>query len=130
MEVSVVKVDIDYKPPNVSLFAKEFAKKLKFVSKLLNLTVESVEAFETEKGYHVYVYFSGSRKLEDVEILVIQLALGSDYKRELYNMTRVLSEKYNGKWNVMFKYKNCKLNEKITHRAKIFSRVVMSQLYQ
>jgi len=116
-------IDIDYKPTNPNKFAEEFTNKIKFVEDILKIFVEEVEVFETKKGIHVYVYASSERKISDEEIVVIQLALGSDYKREIFNWSRVISNPKPKHWNVLFKSK-----EKITKLSKMLTILINNKL--
>lgn len=102
------KIDIDYKPPNPLEFAKEFANRIIFIFKTLGIEFESAEVYETNKGYHIYVYAYSSKQLTNEQIILVQLALGSDYKREVFNAIRVMSGAFpegNRSWNVLFEYK-------------------------
>jgi len=121
--MTVLKIDIDYKPNDVYEFSAKFADKLNFIQKFLGITVEYVEVYETEKGFHIYVYIS--EEIDDPKLIIIlQLALGSDYKRELFNYTRANTTNWKGEWNVLFKTKKGKINERITLKAKIISRII------
>ncbi len=119
----VFLVDIDFKPDNPMKFSKEFYEKLDFVRYLLRIDIDEVEVFETRRGIHIYVYASSNRKISDEEIVVIQLALGSDYKRELFNWTRVISNPKPKHWNVLFKD-----NEKITRLSKMLTILINKEL--
>jgi len=119
MNEYIFLVDIDYKPKNPSKFAEEFADKLIFVSDMLKIFIDEVEVYETKRGIHIYVYASSKRKVSDEEIVVIQLALGSDYKREIFNWTRVISNPRPKRWNVLFRDK-----EKITRLSKILTVLI------
>jgi len=116
-------IDIDYKPTNPNKFTEEFINKLKFVEDILKVFVEEVEVFETKKGIHIYVYASSERKISDEEIVVIQLALGSDYKREIFNWSRVISNPKPKHWNVLFKSK-----EKITKLSRMLTILINNKL--
>jgi len=106
-------IDIDYKPENPSKFVEEFVNKLIFIEDILKVFTDEIEVYETRRGIHIYVYASSKRKISDEEIVVIQLALGSDYKREIFNWSRVISNPRPKRWNVLFKGK-----ERITKLSK------------
>jgi hypothetical protein len=75
-------------------------EKRKWVLQYLNLHVYKVVCHKTvHGGHHVKIYVR--EKLNPAEICAIQAILGSDYKRETYNMLRILSKVDN--WNVLFK---------------------------
>lgn len=55
----------------------------------------------TGKGWHIRLVVDG--KFTDSEICFLQMAFGSDYKREILNMCRVSNGEKN--WNVLFERK-------------------------
>lgn len=95
-------IDVDFKPEIVK-FAKEFAYRLYLLSRM-GVYTESVEVYETNKGLHIYVYVYSKLELDNKDIIILQLILNSDYKRELFNFKRVKSGIKKG-WNVLFKVK-------------------------
>lgn len=118
MRLIKLLIDIDYKPRRWNKWCEEFVSKLTFVCKHMNIEIGKVRVYETVKGLHLYIdaysQFNYSRK----DICFIQLLLGSDYKREMFNWIRILG-KYNGEWNVLFINK-----ERITeYSRKIESKI-------
>ena len=103
-----LKLDFDFKPRSAKRFAKEIANKLNFLASYFSISVTDVKVYETNKGLHVYISLYSNVELTDEDIVVLQLALGSDYKRELFNWLRVRSNDKFKHWNVLFKvkYKN------------------------
>ena len=103
-----LKLDFDFKPRSAKRFAKEIANKLNFLTSFFGISVIDVKVYETNKGLHLYISIYSSVELDDRDIVVLQLALGSDYKRELFNWLRVRSRDKFKHWNVLFKvkYKN------------------------
>ena len=95
----IAKVDIDRKPLDV----RDFVWRLVMVEEILGCKIGRIGILETAKGYHVYVEVIG--ELDNKDLIIVQLALGSDYIRELYNLRRVKNCVRN--WNVLFtaKYK-------------------------
>lgn len=89
-----VKVDIDYKPIDYD----ELVWRIGMIEEILDVRIENVELYETNKGYHVYADVEGD--LDDKDLIIVQLALGSDYLRELYNLRRVKGGAK--RWNVLF----------------------------
>lgn len=69
-------------------------------NELINLRV-----FKTNHGYHVYLWYRN--KIPDHEIIMLQMAMGSDFRRELFNMIRIRKWNSQSNWNVLFtrKYK-------------------------
>ncbi len=123
-----LKIDIDYKPENPLKFAKEFANKLKFTCDILKIEVEAVEVYETNKGFHIYVWINSKKELDNKDIIILQLSLGSDYKREIFNLSRVWSFDNIAIWNVLFsrKYDNGVLisKEEATNVAKSMTKLI------
>ena len=100
-----LKLDFDFKIYNLSEFAKQFVDKLRFLERFYGIYFKSIEVYETNKGYHFYLKVTTERKLNNKDIVVLQLALGSDYKRELFNWLRVRRGQKFKHWNVLFKCK-------------------------
>ena len=117
-----LKLDFDFKPRSAKRFAKEIANKLNFLASYFSISVIDVKVYETNKGLHLYISIYSSVELDDRDIVVLQLALGSDYKREIFNWLRVRSRDKFKHWNVLFKvkYKNGKIisKEEKTELAK------------
>ena len=89
--------------------------------------MKSIDVYETNKGYHFYLKVKTERKLTSKDVVVLQLALGSDYKRELFNWLRVRNGRTSKKWNVLFK---CKYNSKkrISEETKTDSAIRLERL--
>ena len=106
-----LKLDFDFKPRSAKRFAKEIANKLNFLTSFFGIRVIDVKVYETNKGLHLYISLYSNVELTDEDIVVLQLALGSDYKREIFNWLRVRSRDKFKHWNVLFKvkYKNGKI---------------------
>jgi len=117
-----LKLDFDFKPRSARKFGKEIADKLNFLKTFFGIRVIDVKVYETSKGLHLYISLYSNVELTDEDIVVLQLALGSDYKRELFNWLRVRSNDKFKHWNVLFKvkYKNGKIisKEEKTELAK------------
>jgi len=117
-----LKLDFDFKPRSARKFGKEIADKLNFLKTFFGIRVIDVKVYETSKGLHLYISLYSNVELTDEDIVVLQLALGSDYKRELFNWLRVRSKDKFKHWNVLFKvkYKNGKIisKEEKTELAK------------
>ena len=117
-----LKLDFDFKPRSARKFGKEIADKLNFLKTFFGIRVIDVKVYETSKGLHLYISLYSNVELTDEDIVVLQLALGSDYKREIFNWLRVRSRDKFKHWNVLFKvkYKNGKIisREEKTELAK------------
>lgn len=55
----------------------------------------------TAKGYHLYLDVVSEKELDSFAICFLQMALGSDYKRETFNFMR-FRQSLNKDWNVLF----------------------------
>lgn len=133
---SKVLVDIDYKYEDKERMVKmvsDFAFKMYFVTDVLGVRFTGIKVYETSKGIHIYLDAESERPLTPLEVIIIQLALGSDYKRELYNLRRARAwldgEELENNWNTLFKYKykDGKLvsKETVTEFSKFFEEYVM-----
>ena len=112
MDKYEILVDIDFKPESkrkLVKLAEDYSWKMYFISTSLNLVFEDTKVLETKKGFHFYHTVESKRPLTPLEIIIIQLALGSDYKREIFNLRRARAwldgEELEDGWNVLFKYK-------------------------
>lgn len=90
----MLKLDIDSKK------VPDFDR-IKTVVEMLDLEVKNAEVFTTKHGYHIYIDIS---RIDDKQIPFIQMAMGSDYKREMLNQIRVKGRQGNPPkfWNVLF----------------------------
>ncbi len=98
-------VDIDYKPSIEQKFAEEIAKKMNFIDFTFGTVFTRVKCFETGRGLHLIFDVIAHEDFSDMDIIVCQLALGSDYKRELFNYRRIKGKTKVKDWNILFKKK-------------------------
>jgi len=127
-----LKLDFDFKIYSLSEFARQFVDKLRFLQRFYGIYLKSIEIYETNKGYHFYLKVTTERKLNNKDIVVLQLALGSDYKRELFNWLRVRRGQKFKHWNVLFKckYENgLKVSEERKTESAIRLEKLVSKLY-
>lgn len=74
------------------------------LARMLGIRPVLVRYDRTAHGWHLIVEWS--RTFRPAEIVAIQAILGSDSKRELFNMARVLSGKARSpRWNLLFERK-------------------------
>lgn len=74
------------------------------LSKLLGIRPVWIRMDRTVRGWHLIVEWS--RRFRPIEIVCIQAVLGSDLKRETFNLARVFSGKArNRRWNLLFERK-------------------------
>ena len=92
--MGAIKIDLDTK--DIPWMA--FGHRIAFIERHLELSISEVQVHDTNKGYHIYLYFE--KEIPDMAIVAIQAILGSDWRRETYNARRVT----NGTpaWNVLF----------------------------
>jgi hypothetical protein len=67
------------------------------------LRVRSVDVRRTKHGYHVRIAVKNYIGKRDLNFL--QLALGSDFRRECLNLRRIIACRQMKVWNVLFEYK-------------------------
>jgi hypothetical protein len=94
--MSIIKLDIDFHKGVVSFMKK----RLFWTMNIDNFKPISVKAYRTNGGYHIYL--NTKARYSNYEIVLLQLALGSDTKRELYNHKRLRYMKSKDHWNVLF----------------------------
>jgi len=102
--MSVIKLDYDKK---VRWGKERFLQAVD----ILRLNVRNLRVFETSKGLHVS--FETKRQFSDCEAVAIQAILGSDWKREAYNMIRCRNGGSLGRHNVLFSKKWTYRNGKV-----------------
>ena len=95
-----ILLDIDRK----RISAREFAERMRFVSIFTAIEFKRLTIYETHKGLHVYLWCK-DKKPSPQEKVVIQLALGSDYRREIFNWLRVTGTQTPKRWNILFQGK-------------------------
>jgi antitoxin (DNA-binding transcriptional repressor) of toxin-antitoxin stability system len=94
-----VKIDIDGNVP------KDFAERLRWTMMTLGLRVDWWNIFRTRRGWHIEVAVKG--RLNVARIVAIQAILGSDPRRETFNLARTAGWRYldhyaRSRWNVLF----------------------------
>lgn len=110
-------MDIDNKPKNLTTFADKLSEKMAFVSVFMPFRFYQIEIYETTKGYHFYLWSEGDTP-SAVQKVLIQLALGSDYRREIFNYKRVWSKKIPPRWNLLFQSKYDHKGKRVSKEEK------------
>lgn len=96
--MTTIKIDYDNKRISINQFERD----LRNLMNLHNVKKVKYDYFKTRRGFHIYIHFP--LNLEPKDVLLMQIFLGSDIKREFFNYQRIISgEIYN--WNVLFKKK-------------------------
>jgi len=67
------------------------------------LRVQSVDVRKTRHGYHIRILVRN--KIPKRELNFLQLALGSDYRRECMNLRRIIAVKRMKSWNILYQFK-------------------------
>jgi hypothetical protein len=94
-----IKVDIDGKLP------QDIGDRVEWVCGTLKLKVRHMSYYRTRRGWHLII--TVSRNLHAWKVIAIQAILGSDYRRETFNLRRTgnwrdLPTNARKKWNVLF----------------------------
>ena len=84
------------------------------------LRVKGVDVRKTRHGYHIRILVKN--RIPSRELNFLQLALGSDYRRECMNLRRIIAIKRMKSWNILFR---CKFNGrwKVTSRETSDARL-------
>lgn len=87
-----IKLDIDSKGNLDGVVSRIYS-----IVDLLGLSVENYVIHESNSGYHIRITVLD--ELSDLELVIIQLLMGSDPKREALNYLRVRDNEPN--WNIL-----------------------------
>lgn len=79
----------------------ESFNRIEHVLSFFNIQADNGAVYKTNKGYHIYIFIE--RPLPPKTLVFIQLMMGSDYKREMFNYARINAGLIN--WNVLFRRK-------------------------
>ena len=102
-----VKVDLDGRLP------ADMWDKIWWVFKTLRLRVRWCSFYRTARGWHLEIELT--RRVHPWRIVALQAILGSDYRREAFNLRRTgnwrnLPVVARERWNVLFLQKHTLLN--------------------
>lgn len=118
---TALKIDLDHTHSEKTLYTKVL-NPYKTISELLELPLSTIEIYTTKHGYHIYIENPHFKFHTKMGIILLQLLLGSDKNRELFNYQRIIKEPKMQNWNVLFaqKYKgNKKISEEIPYKKLI-----------
>lgn len=74
------------------------------LAKMIDVFPLWIRLDRTRRGWHLIIQWN--RRFRPIEIVAIQAVLGSDLKRETFNLARVFSGKArNRRWNLLFERK-------------------------
>lgn len=101
--VTRIKVDIDGKLPD------DIDDRLWWILTTLQWPVAHVSYYRTKAGWHIEVHVS--RRVHPWRVVAVQAILGSDYRRETFNLRRTarwrdLPAVARARWNVLFTNKH------------------------
>ena len=119
-------MDIDRKPKQLSRFAKQFVERMAFVSGFMSFPFCQIEIYETTKGYHIYLWTEGTQP-SAIQKVLMQLALGSDYRREVFNYKRVCSKKIPPRWNLLFVSKYNEEGKRVSKEERTISAIGLEE---
>jgi len=117
-----LKIDIDKKDK------RDFMRRYQALYRYFRFNLVDYEIAETRKGYHIRLIIDFPFKVTSEEIVLLQLLLGSDWKREMLNYLRVKNgiEDWNKLFNV--KYRIYKKGNKVKFRRISYERPTKSKL--
>lgn len=98
--MEILKMDLDIR--DFEKVADIVSKRCGAVLNILKIKPAGVTVRSTARGYHIYLEVEGEYTSFDLSFL--QMALGSDYKREVFNYMR-FKDSLSKDWNVMFSKK-------------------------
>lgn len=99
--MTLLYLDFDGAIPN------DIVSRITWCARLWQWRVEAIRIDRTRNGFHVVV--GVRQKIEPALIVAAQAVLGSDYKREAYNLMRVqslprVSPFWRERWNVLYSH--------------------------
>ena len=96
-----LKLDFDISEFEI---VKKILTNREFVFKMFRIKPYGCIVAQTPHGWHIYIKANSDMMLNDKDICVIQILLGDDFKRGVYNWLRVREGKFKV-WNVLFTHK-------------------------
>lgn len=95
--MTILKLDIDDK--DALRAGSDLRFRVEFLNNLLNLEIKLEKLMETTNGFHAYLECN---ELSDAAIILVQTLLGSDWKREAFNLQRYSLDFPMDEYNVLF----------------------------
>ena len=100
MKEETLKLDFD----DISFreIKKIFRAKGLWIRRFYHLKLTQVNVYRTKGGYHIYIWVNN--KLSNFDIVFLQLAFGSDFRRECYYHRKIRKKIILPKrgWNIFF----------------------------
>lgn len=100
--METLKIDMDIR--DFEKVKNMISNKCSVFGILGNVWPIKVEVRSTAKGYHIYMDVESKVPLDSFDVCFLQLALGSDYKRETFNYMR-FKDSLTRDWNMLFRVK-------------------------
>jgi hypothetical protein len=97
-------IDLDALGESTEQTTTELIDRIKFIRIFTPFKIYRIQVRETARGFHVYLWVDGQHPTP-AEAVLVQMALGSDYRREIFNYRRVWPNKHPERWNILFKAK-------------------------
>ena len=100
-----------------------------WILKGFGLRIKSCAVYGTKNGFHVYL--DTSIEIEPLKALFMQLALGSDYRKEVFSFLRLERGYTDPKdWSVLFsiKYRFTKMGEVIESSKEEYNTILSQKL--
>lgn len=98
--MKTIKLDIDKKT-----IALEQVERIDWCIAFFNLDIIDIRTRKSQSGNN-HIELDLLNDINDYELVFLQLAMQSDFKRECFNLLRVSSEAFsNQSWNVLFRKK-------------------------
>ncbi|RLC42946.1 MAG: hypothetical protein DRH44_04535 [Candidatus Coatesbacteria bacterium] len=130
-----VKVDLDIKKDESEVVktAEEICRRMYFIEIYTPIRFGNVEVYETRRGFHLYIEVKEPAYLKKNKafIVALQLLLMSDWKREVFNLSRVMSMFFLNvdyeNWNILF---YCKRNAdgKYSTERRTYLSIMLEQI--
>ncbi|NPA98176.1 MAG: hypothetical protein GXO43_02245 [Crenarchaeota archaeon] len=125
-----LKLDIDFIDKDnlgvqyLKVVGWEIGRRLALIDAFLCISPEAIKVRETKHGFHIYIDTLTNFDVTPELIVALQLLLKSDWKREMFNLRRILHDKkHNGKvspdWNVLFMEKKALANDSKEERTEL-----------
>lgn len=95
--IVAIKIDSD----GARMRRAEFDNRVKTILRIYGATLARVRTCRTKRGHHIYVNFRSKTEPSAAAIVAMQAILGSDGRRELFNLER-LAAGSSSRWNVLF----------------------------
>ena len=100
---SNLKIKLDYDFDDLEKILERISLIEKMAGRIFSIKRCGIKKSPSGRGYHVEIEIVPLTNLDEKDLVIIQLLLGSDRKREFFNWIRVRGkQKY---WNVLFKEK-------------------------